>query len=235
MSHGQHDAAGRAPTPGPEAALRFQLDQSCSVGDALHRAERERRPANDADILPASLVLDLHAANRTAARIVELLAMKFAIRVMLVRLTDDRTGVLNGTVIRLEQRLPPATRLFFLLHLAGHTFQFISADRSSVVRYFSRSTLPYEDRIRERKRYEQEATAYGLSMLAEIGAPVPVQTWFRRVSALDFQYGKRYIEDKATGLTLRKSEAYVEDWWEMLPPKVPPPLRTECVEEYWSS
>jgi hypothetical protein len=211
------------------------LDQSCSVGDALVRAEREQRQAVDAEILPPRLLLDQREADRALHRVESLLALKFGIHVTRLRLSENRTGVLQGTSILLDVRLPTVTQLFFLLHLAGHTFQFTSADQSSVQRYFSRSALPYENRVRERRRYEQEATAFGLSILVELGATETLQGWFRRMSALDFQYGKRYVEDNENSVTLKNSEAHVADWWDDLPPKNPPEQQRRRVEDYWSS
>ncbi len=213
----------------------FPLDQSCSVGDVLVRAERERRAAADDEILPPSLLLDPAEAGRTLRGVERLLEQKFGIHVTRLRLHENRTGVLKGTSILLDARLPPVTQLFFLLHLVGHTFQFTSTDQSSVQRYFSRGVLPYEGRVRERQRYEKEATSFGLSILLELGASEALQGWFRRMSALDFQYGKRYVEDNENSVTLKNSEGHVLDWWDDLPSKLPPEQQRRPVEEYWSS
>lgn len=216
-------------------AAAFPLDQSCSVGVALVRAERECRAARDEEILPASLLLNAEPTCGIVGAVERLLAKKFGVQVARLKLCDNRTGVLRGTSILLDARLPPATQLFFLLHLAGHTFQFTSADQSSVHRYFSRHALAYEDRVRERRRYEQEATAFGLSILVELGVSASLFAWFRRVSALDFQYGKRYVEDNENSVTLRNSEAHVADWWDDLPAADPPEQQRRTVNEYWSS
>lgn len=213
----------------------FPLDQSCSVGDVLQRADSDRRTAVDEEILPPSLLLDPTHARGTLRSVERLLALKFGIHITRLPLAENRTGVLQGMSIVLDARLPSVTELFFLLHLAGHTLQFTSADQSSVQRYLSRSGLRYEERVSERRRFEQEATSFGLSILIELGASETVRMWFRRISALDFEYGKRYVEEKKNGVTLKNSEAHVLDWWESLPSWRPPEQQRRPVEDYWSS
>ena len=77
--------------------------------------------------------------------------------------------------------------------------------------------------------------AIGLSILLELGVSETLQGWFRRVSALDFQYGKRYVEDNESSVTLKNSETHVLDWWEDLLPRNPPEQQRRRVEEYWST
>src|SRR5437899_1247428 len=95
------DASIHAPISGA-AEPAFPLDQSCSVGDALVRAERERRQADDDEILPPSLLLDPGEARRTLCAVERLLEVKFGILVTRRRLAENRTGVLQGTSILLD-------------------------------------------------------------------------------------------------------------------------------------
>jgi hypothetical protein len=209
--------------------------ESSSVGDAFERAKRTHRDVRDSDVLPQQLLIDPKEAVRVTTRVEHVLFRDYGLRVIRTALPNKQTGVLNGVSIMVENRLPPATQLFILLHLAGHTFQMTGVDQSSTQQYFSRKDLEYNDRVRERERYEQEATSYALNVLQRAKAPMHIQRWFRGVSALDFQYGKRYVEDKESGVTLKNSEPHVRDWWPNLPVKQVPAQNRREIEPYEAS
>jgi hypothetical protein len=125
-----------------------------------------------------------------AARVQEYIEHSCGIPVITTKLSHSFVGDLNGAEIHIDNSVTPEQRLFMLAHLFGHTVQWNTNPRAFEIA--QRYQPPIEESFLPKVLdYEQEAAAYGLGMLHQIGI-TELDDWFSRYSACDQAYLLHY-------------------------------------------
>ena len=114
------------------------------------------------------------------------LTKKYGLVVVTRDIPDPLTGDLDGTEIHIDYAVTPEQRLFLLAHLFGHTVQWNTDITTFEI---GRQYQPPVDEslFPSILAYEEEAAAYALSMLHEIGIS-DIDQWFSNYTACDQGY-----------------------------------------------
>lgn len=105
---------------------------------------------------------------------------------------QKKTGTFDGLEIVLHQGNDPQLQIFILLHLFGHSVQWVAPSLEDTLRGIQNkenmSKFMYFLR-----RYEFEAARFGLQLLHEAGI-TEADEWFAEMVDIDWQYVKTYYE-----------------------------------------
>jgi hypothetical protein len=107
-------------------------------------------------------------------------------------LEAPRTGIFDGQVIALDPDIEFEMQCFILLHLFGHSVQWVSPELETNLDELQ-NTKDRERFLRVLREYEFEAARFGLQLLREAGLSEYDQ-WYADFVETDWRYVKRYYE-----------------------------------------
>jgi hypothetical protein len=146
------------------------------------------------------------------ARVQAYLEDAYGMSVVTRDIPDPLTGDLDGATIHVDYLLPAEDRLFLLVHLFGHTAQWNLSPEGYELG--QPQVPPLDDILLPRlMAYEQEAAAYGLSLLHAVGIH-DLDQWFSDFAACDVAYLENYY---VTGV-----KGNFRDFWKDHTPLITP-------------
>jgi hypothetical protein len=107
-------------------------------------------------------------------------------------LEPPRTGIFDGLRITLDPDIEFEMQCFILLHLFGHSVQWVSPDLQPKLDDLQH-TQDRELFMKVLRDYEFEAAQFGLQLLHEAGVR-EFDQWYADFVETDWQYVKRYYE-----------------------------------------
>ena len=109
-------------------------------------------------------------------------------------LEHPRLGIFDGLKITIDPAVDFEMQCFLVLHLFGHSVQWVSPSCQPEIVGVSESDLEvYLDALH---RYEQNAARYGLQLLHEAGS-TDVDAWFFDFVATDWKYVETFYRTGA--------------------------------------
>lgn len=139
-------------------------------------------------------------------------------------LEPPKTGIFDGLRITLDPALDPETRCFVLLHLFGHSIQWVAPSLEATVVALQQA----EDRelfMQTLHDYEFAAAGYGLQLLHEMGV-TGLDQWFSDFVESDWRYVATYYR---TGRIPALRDC-VAGGCQLIKPAPIPPLKHRRVE-----
>ena len=137
---------------------------------------------------PAADLVDLWI--KVASRIV-----KYGFVLEYRDLEPPRTGIFDGLRIVIDPDVRFEMQCFLLLHLFGHSVQWVAPSIESKLQDLQNTT----DRARFMQvlhDYEREAAGFGMTLLHEAGVTA-LDQWYSDFVQTDWQYVERYYQDNA--------------------------------------
>lgn len=150
--------------------------------------------------------------------------IRYGFTIELADLQDPRTGTFDGLVIRLDALQPLEMQSFILLHLFGHSVQWVAPSLAGGLAGIQQSDN-LDEFLAALREYEQQAARLGLALLHEMGV-ADMDQWLADFAATDWRYVERYYREGA----IPNWEACVTTGHRLLAPLAIPPLEHRQVE-----
>jgi hypothetical protein len=113
----------------------------------------------------------------------------------LADLEKPKTGTFDGLNIRIDALLPLEMQCFILLHLFGHSVQWVAPSLAGILTGIQ-SNDDMESFLAALKAYEQQAACLGLALLHERGV-TDLDQWLSDSAETDWRYVERYYREGA--------------------------------------
>jgi hypothetical protein len=110
-------------------------------------------------------------------------------------LEPPRTGIFDGLRIILDPDVDFEMQCFVLLHLFGHSVQWVAPTLAEKVASLQHTT-DRADFMRVLQAYESEAGQYGMQLIHEAGID-DLDQWFSDFAATDWKYVERFYRTDA--------------------------------------
>jgi hypothetical protein len=136
--------------------------------------------------LPAAAMVDLW--RRVTSRII-----KYGFVVEYRDLDAPRTGIFDGLRIAIDPDVGFEMQCFLLLHLFGHSVQWVAPSLRSVVHQIEH-TADRDSFMQVLRDYEFQAAGFGMRLLHEAGAP-GLDQWYSDFVHTDWRYVERYYAE----------------------------------------
>ena len=175
--------------------------------------------------VPQTARVDLAAAD--VVRIWEAVVagvVEYGFTVSFAELAPPQTGTFDGHEIVLNPANPLEMQCFLLLHLFGHSVQWVAPSLRPTIASIEDSP-DLETFLRDLRQYESEAAQFGLQLLHEVGV-MDCDQWLSDFAATDWRYVARYYREGEIP-PLNECEASGAP---MIEPKAIPPLEHRRVE-----
>lgn len=140
---------------------------------------------------------------------------RWGIPVVIRDVPEPFTGDLDGAEIAVDFENDVEDALFILVHLFGHTVQW-NTDPAARDIGGKVEANPTEERLAALQRYEEEACAYSLQLLHEVGVE-DLDQWLADFSRCDFAYLRHFY---ATG----EKKPFRSFWRDGTPLLTPSPI-----------
>ncbi len=167
--------------------------------------------------LPADRLVEVW--TRCASRTV-----KYGFRLAYADLEPPRTGIFNGLEIVIDPDVPFEMQCFVLLHLFGHSVQWVAPALADVVEALQ-TTTEMPAFMQALHQYELQAGRLGMQLLHEAGVR-DLDDWYSDFVATDWRYVERFYQ---TG-SIPPWEECLTQAGDTLAPKAIPPLEHRQVE-----
>ena len=122
---------------------------------------------------------------RTTSRIV-----KYGFEIRYDDLDPPRTGTFDGLSITIDPDVGFEMQCFILLHLFGHSVQWVAPSLHSTLDYLQ-NTDDREHFLKVLRNYEFEAAQYGMALLQEVGV-TDLDQWYSDFVETDWKYVRHY-------------------------------------------
>lgn len=139
-------------------------------------------------------------------------------------LEPPQTGTFNGEEIVLGPENPLELECFLLLHLFGHSVQWVAPSLRQALEPIENSP-DLESFLVALRRYESEAAQFGLQLMHQVGV-TDCDQWLADFAATDWRYVERYYREGAIP-PLEECEVLGAP---LVEPKAIPPLEHRRVE-----
>jgi len=116
--------------------------------------------------------------------------VKYGFEIRYRDLEPPRTGTFNGRVICLDPDVGFEMQCFILLHLFGHSVQWVAPALEGSLDDLQ-NTTDRDHFLRELRRYEFEAAQFGIQLMHESGV-TDLDQWYSDFVETDWQYVRRY-------------------------------------------
>jgi hypothetical protein len=139
-------------------------------------------------------------------------------------LEPPRTGIFDGLRITIDPDVGFEMQCFLLLHLFGHSVQWVAPSLAKTVGELQHS----DDRVRFMqvlRAYEFEAAGFGMQLMHERGVS-GLDQWYSDFVATDWRYVERYYETE----TIPSWSACIVSGCPLVQPAPIPPLALREVE-----
>jgi hypothetical protein len=121
--------------------------------------------------------------------------IRYGFTIELADLEKPKTGTFDGLVIRIDALLSLEMQCFILLHLFGHSVQWVAPSLADVL-VGIQSSSDLEKFLVALKDYEQQAAKLGLTLLHEMGV-TDMDQWLTDSAETDWRYVERYYREGA--------------------------------------
>lgn len=121
--------------------------------------------------------------------------IRYGFAIELADLQDPRTGTFDGLAIRLDALQSLEMQSFILLHLFGHSVQWIAPALTPILEGIQRNDN-LESFLVALRAYEQQAARLGLALLHEMGI-ADMDQWLSDFAETDWRYVERYYREGA--------------------------------------
>lgn len=108
-------------------------------------------------------------------------------------LEPPQTGTVNGMEIVLSPANPLELQCFLLLHLFGHSVQWVAPSLRPALQSIE-SSPDLETFLESLQRYEAEAAQLGLQLMHRVGV-TDCDQWFANFAATDWRYVERFCRE----------------------------------------
>ena len=143
--------------------------------------------------------------------------LRYGFAITFEELEPPRTGIFDGLRIVIDPRVSIEMRCFLLLHLFGHSVQWVAPSLTASVEPIRSSGD--RDRFLDALRvYEFEAAGFGLQLLHEAGI-YSLDAWYSDFVESDWRYVEGYY---ATGRLPAWSDCVVSGCAVITPAPIPP-------------
>jgi hypothetical protein len=132
-------------------------------------------------------------------------------------LDPPRTGIFDGLSITVDPDVGLEMRCFILLHLFGHSVQWVAPTLAGSLDELQHTTDPARF-IEVLRDYEYDAARFGLQLLHEADV-TDLDAWYADFVATDWRYVERYY---ATGAIPNWADCVVRDAPPLAPAPIPP-------------
>jgi hypothetical protein len=136
--------------------------------------------------MPSSVLVDLWL--KITSRIV-----KYGFQIRYQDLEEPRTGIFNGRHITLDPDVDFEMQCFILLHLFGHSVQWVAPALASKLDDLQ-NTSDKEKFLTALRAYEFEAARLGLTLMHEAGV-LDQDQWYSDFVETDWRYVQRYYRE----------------------------------------
>jgi hypothetical protein len=119
--------------------------------------------------------------------------IRYRFVIELADLEKPKTGTFDGLTIHLDALLPLETQCFILLHLFGHSVQWVAPSLAEVLTGIQAND-DLEKFLAALKTYEQQAAQLGLGLLHEMGV-ADMDQWLTDSAETDWRYVERYYRE----------------------------------------
>lgn len=116
--------------------------------------------------------------------------VKYGFEIRYHDLEPPRTGTFNGRVISLDPDVGFEMQCFILLHLFGHSVQWVAPSLEGSLDDLQ-NTTDRDHFLKELRRYEFEAAQFGIQLMHESGID-DLDQWYSDFVETDWQYVRRY-------------------------------------------
>lgn len=116
--------------------------------------------------------------------------VKYGFEIRYRDLEPPRTGTFNGRVISLDPDVGFEMQCFILLHLFGHSVQWVAPSLEGSLDDLQ-NTTDRDHFLKELRRYEFEAAQFGIQLMHESGID-DLDQWYSDFVETDWQYVRRY-------------------------------------------
>lgn len=161
----------------------------------------------------------VHVWTRCASRVV-----KYGFRLAYADLEPPRTGIFDGLEIVIDPDVSFEMQCFVLLHLFGHSVQWVAPALADVVEALQ-TTAELPAFMQTLHHYELQAGRLGMQLLHEAGIH-DLDDWYSDFVLTDWHYVERFYQ---TG-TIPPWEECLTQASELLVPLPIPPLKHRRVE-----
>jgi len=158
---------------------------------------------------------DTEAAHLWSA--VRRAVVRYGFALAFEELEAPRTGIFDGLRIVIDPRVSLEMRCFLLLHLFGHSVQWVAPSLAASVEPI-RSSADRNRFLYALKVYEFEAARFGLQLLHEAGV-LTLDAWYSDFVESDWRYVEGYY---ATGRLPAWSDCVVSGCELIAPAPIPP-------------
>lgn len=141
----------------------------------------------------------------------------YGFSIKLAQLEKPRTGTFNGIEILLSPGNNLELQCFLLLHLFGHSVQWVAPSLKTMIEPVEKSP-DLETFLIALRAYESQAAQFGLQLLHESGV-TDVDGWFCDFAASDWRYVERFYRE---GQIPPWHECKVDDGPTVTPLEIPP-------------
>jgi hypothetical protein len=121
--------------------------------------------------------------------------LRYRFTIELVALERPTTGTFDGLRIRVDPSLPLDMQAFILLHLFGHSVQWVAPSLADILAGIQTNDDP-EEFLKALHAYEQQAARLGLQLLHEMGIS-DLDQWLTDSAETDWRYVERYYREGA--------------------------------------
>jgi hypothetical protein len=119
--------------------------------------------------------------------------IRYGFTIELADLEKPKTGTFDGLAIRVDALLSLEMQCFILLHLFGHSVQWVAPSLADVL-VGIQSNAHLESFLVALKTYEQQAARLGLALLHEMGV-TDLDQWLTDSAETDWRYVERYYRE----------------------------------------
>jgi hypothetical protein len=119
--------------------------------------------------------------------------IRYGFTIELADLEKPKTGTFDGLTIRVDALLSLEMQCFILLHLFGHSVQWVAPSLAGVLTGIQ-SNANLESFLVALKAYEQQAAQLGLALLHEMGV-TDLDQWLTDSAETDWRYVERYYRE----------------------------------------
>lgn len=119
----------------------------------------------------------------------------FGFDISIRAIEPPQTGTFNGLEIVLSHVNPLELQCFLLLHLFGHSLQWVAPSLRPALEPIANSP-DLETFLQALREYESEAAQFGLQLMHQVGV-TDCDQWFADFAATDWRYVERYYREGA--------------------------------------
>lgn len=119
--------------------------------------------------------------------------IRYGFTIELADLEKPKTGTFDGLTIRVDALLSLEMQCFILLHLFGHSVQWVAPSLADVLTGIQ-SNADLENFLVALKAYEQQAAQLGLALLHEMDV-TDLDQWLTDSAETDWRYVERYYRE----------------------------------------